>query len=64
MRASRIMILSYLGMAGVPILLWLIAIMSPFNQTATARDVLAFLAALGAIVFGFVGVRDAYVHGK
>ena len=41
MRASRVMLLSYLGMVGVPILLWLIAIMSPLNQTATAREVLA-----------------------
>jgi hypothetical protein len=64
MRASRVMLLSYLGMVGVPILLWLIAIMSPLNQTATAREVLGFLAALGAIVFGVVGIRDAYVHGS
>ncbi len=64
MRASRVMFLSYLGMVGVPILLWLIAIMSPLNHTATAREVLGVLAALGAIAFGAVGIRDAYVHGS
>jgi hypothetical protein len=63
MRASRVMFLSYLGMVGVPLLLWLIAITSPLHQTQLFREVLAVLAALGALTFGFVGVRDAYVHG-
>jgi len=62
MRAGRIMLLNYLGMAGVPVLIWLIAVMSPIHQTLVAREVLAVLAALAAIAFGAVGVRDAYVH--
>lgn len=63
MRASRIMFLSYVGMVGVPLLLWLIAVASPFHGTLTFREVLGVLVALGSIVFGVIGVRDAYIRG-
>lgn len=62
MRASRIMFLGYLCMVGVPVLLWVIAVTSPIQQAHSLRETLAVLAALGSILFGAIGVRDAYVR--
>ncbi len=63
-KGTYIMAASYAGMLGVPLLLWILSIISPFHPPASARDVLLFLIAIGSIAFGAVGLRDAYIHGS
>jgi hypothetical protein len=63
MRGSQFMLFSYLTMIGVPILLWIISVTSPFPQTAPLREVLAILVGTGSIVFGAVGMREVFLHG-
>lgn len=57
------MSLFYGAMAGVPILLWLVAMLSPFPQYHDLRFMLATLAGIGSIVFGVIGFREVFVHG-
>ncbi len=63
MKGFRLMMPFYVSMAGVPVLLWLIAALSPFPQLHTIRVALAVLAGIGSIIFGVIGYREVFVHG-
>jgi len=67
-KASFFMFFDYLAMMGVPVLLVLLAISTivlPGHGTGVIwRTIILFLMAVGALVYGLVGVREAYIHGK
>ena len=62
MKEYKKMMFFYGAMAGVPILLWLIAVMSPFPQLHLIRYVLGILAGIGSIVFGILGYREVFTR--
>ncbi len=63
MSAFKMTSLFYAAMAGVPVLLWLIAVTSPLQQLQLLREVLATLAGIGMLVFGIIGLREVFMHG-
>ncbi len=58
----RGMMFFYGAMAGVPLLIWLVAMLSPFPQFFFIRAVLLALAGFGSIVFGVFGYMEVFVH--
>ena len=58
----RGMMFFYGAMAGVPLLVWLVAMLSPFPQFFFIRTILLALAGLGSIVFGVFGYIEVFVH--
>ena len=64
MKASFLMVFDYLAMMGVPLLLVVLALSALFFPARGVQTVLLALIAAGAIVYGAIGIREAYVHGK
>jgi hypothetical protein len=68
MKASFLMFFDYIAMMGVPVLLILVAISAlvlPGSGTgAEVRTILFILIAAGAIVYGAIGIREAYLGGS
>jgi hypothetical protein len=68
MKASFFMFFDYIAMMGVPVLLILVAVSAlvlPGSRTgAEVRTILLILIAAGAIVYGVIGIREAYIHGN
>jgi hypothetical protein len=68
MKASFFMLFDYIAMMGVPVLLILVAVSAlvlPGSGTgAEVRTILLILIAAGAIVYGAIGIREAYIHGS
>jgi ABC-type phosphate transport system permease subunit len=62
-REFRKMMVFYGAMAGVPVLLWLIAMSSPFPQLHMIRYVLGILVGIGSIIFGILGYREVFTRG-
>ncbi len=62
MRASRVMILEYITMMGVPLLLFIGLVVFPFHAANVLRGILA-LVAVGAIVYGAIGLKDVFIKG-
>ena len=60
MKGFQIMFFSYLTMIGIPVLLFLAAVLSPFSSARVLREALEILIGLGAVVFGIVGVLEVY----
>lgn len=71
------MFFDYVAMMGVPVLLVLLAVSSLIFPGGNARNgagasgpggvirtVLLILIAAGAIVYGAIGIREAYIHGS
>ena len=63
MKASFFMFFNYLAMMGVPVLLVLLAISALVFPGSGIRTVLLILIA-GALVYGIIGIREAFVHGR
>ncbi len=57
------MMFFYGAMAGVPLLLWLVAMLSPYPQYHVVRLAFIALAAVGSIVFGIMGYKEVFSHG-
>lgn len=64
MSAFRYMMFFYAAMVGVPLLLWIISISYAVPGLEWLRVVLAALAGIGSIVFGVVGFKEVFVHGR
>lgn len=62
-KAFYVVSLFYAAMAGVPILLWLIAILSSTHSYQALRYALGILLGIGSIIFGVIGFRDVFLHG-
>jgi hypothetical protein len=63
MKASPIMFFEYIGMIGVPVLLLLLAAAALFSAGRLVTTVLLVLIAAGCVVYGAIGIREAFVHG-
>jgi hypothetical protein len=63
MSAFKLMALFYGALMLVPIMLWIIAVTSPYPQFSSLRFVLALLVGIGSIVFGVIGFKEVFVHG-
>ncbi len=64
MRASFFMFFDYVAMMGVPVLLVVLAVSTLFIPRGAFQTVLLVLIAAGALVYGAVGIREAFVHGR
>jgi hypothetical protein len=53
-------------MIGVPVLIIILAILSPLSGSAfgVVRDVVEILIGAGSIIYGAVSVRTIYIHGR
>lgn len=63
MKASRIMLLEYVTMVGVPLLLIVSIILIPLHGIELLKRALLFLIAIGSVIYGAIGVKDVYVKG-
>ena len=64
MKASFFMFFDYLTMMGVPVLLVLLALSALLAPRGAIQTVLLILIAAGAVVYGIIGIREAFVHGR
>ncbi len=64
MKASFFMFFDYVAMMGVPVLLILMAVLAAFGVRGAVQTVLLILIAAGALVYGAVGLREAFIHGR
>ena len=62
MSAFKMMFFFYGALALVPLMLWVIAVTSPYPQFHLLRVVLSVLSGIGAIVFGLIGFNEVF-HG-
>jgi hypothetical protein len=63
MKASYIMFLEYLGMIGVPVLFLLLALSVLLFPGGLVQKVLLVPIAAGSLIYGAIGIREAYAHG-
>ncbi len=54
----------YASMTVVPLLMWVIAVISPVPGLSWLRLDLAVLVGIGSVAFGVIGFREVFVHGK
>ena len=64
MKASFFMFFDYLTMMGVPALLVLLAVFALTGVRGAVQTVLLILIAAGAMVYGAIGIREVFVHGR
>lgn len=64
MKASPIMFFDYICMIGVPVLLLVLAAAALFAAPALMFLILLILIAVGCILYGIIGIREAFVHGR
>ncbi|MEM0097194.1 MAG: hypothetical protein QXY52_05855 [Conexivisphaerales archaeon] len=64
MKASRVMVLEYIAMMGVPFLLLVSVILVPFHGIQYVKYVVMALIGIGAIMYGAIGVKDIYMKGE
>ncbi len=62
MEFSR-MWLFYAAMIGVPILMFLIAILSYFTVFDPLKYLLGILLGIGSLIYGALGFREVFIHG-
>ena len=63
-KASFFMFFNYLTMMGVPVLLVLLALAALLGAGPGIRTALLILIAAGTIVYGAIGIREVFVHGR
>ena len=63
MKASYIMFFEYLGMIGVPVLFLLLALSALLFPGGVVQVVLLALIAAGSLLYGAIGIREAFIHG-
>jgi hypothetical protein len=63
MKGSTVMFFGYLTMIGVPVLLLLLALSRALSPRGAAGNILLFIIGIGSIVYGVIGLREAYIHG-
>jgi hypothetical protein len=64
MKASFFMFFDYLTMMGVPVLLVLLALDAAVIHSGALEIALRILVGAGCIVYGAIGIREAFVHGR
>jgi hypothetical protein len=63
MKASPVMFFDYLGMIGVPVLLVLLALSALLGLARIVQVVLLVPIAGGCLLYGAIGIREAFIHG-
>ena len=63
MKASHVMFFNYIAMIGVPVLMGALSATVLFGAGRTVQVVLLALIAAGCLIYGGVGIREAYIHG-
>ena len=63
MKASYLMFFNYVAIMGVPVLLGALAATALFGAGRTVTVILLALIAAGCLIYGAIGVREAYMHG-
>ncbi len=68
MSGFNIMAMFYGSMIAVPLMLWIISISYalPFSysQLQALRMVLAALVGIGSIIYGVIGFKEVFAHGR
>ena len=64
MKASFFMFFNYLTMMGVPVLLVLLALDAAVIHSGALAAILRILIGAGCLVYGAVGIREVFVHGR
>jgi hypothetical protein len=68
MKGFRLMAMFYGSMMAVPAMLWIISISYalpfPYLQMQLLRTVLAALVGIGSIIYGVIGFKEVFAHGK
>lgn len=64
MKASFFMFFNYLTMMGVPVLLVLLALDAAVIHSGALGIVLKILIGAGCLVYGAVGIREVFIHGR
>jgi hypothetical protein len=63
MRASSLMFFGYLGMIGVPVLLFILVVSGLVLPYGVMRSILFLLIGAGSLLYGAIGIREVYIHG-
>ncbi len=58
------LLIDYVVIVGVPVLLVLLALSALVFPRGVVQTVLLILIAAGSVVFGAIGIRQAFVHGR
>ena len=64
MKASRVMVLEYIAMMGVPLLLIISVLLTPLHGISYVKYALMALIAAGSILYGAIGMKDVYMKGE
>lgn len=64
MKGSSIMLFEYVTMVGIPLLLFIVVILSPISGAGLFREALLALIGIGSVVFGAVALLDVYYRGS
>lgn len=62
-KAFRLMFFNYAAMMGVPVLMLVLAVLPLLGLPGVVRTVVVGLIALGCLVYGVIGFREAFLHG-
>lgn len=63
MKASPLMFFNYIAMIGTPVLLAALAVTALIGIAGVVRTVLLLAIAAGCLIYGAVGIREAFLHG-
>ena len=63
MKASFFMFFNYVATIGVPVLLVFLSLSTLISRAGGIRIALLILIAAGSLVYGVIGIREAFVHG-
>ncbi len=63
MKASPFMFFNYLGMIGVPVLLVVLAVLTLLAVGGIVQTIFLLLIAAGCLLYGVIGLREAFIHG-
>ncbi len=58
------LLIDYVVIVGVPVLLVLLALSALVFPRSGVQTVLLILIAAGSVVFGVIGIRQAFFHGR
>ncbi len=64
MKASFFMFFEYVAMMGVPVLLLLLALDAAVIHSGVLGTVLKVLIGAGCLVYGAIGIREVFIHGR
>ena len=64
MKASRVMVLEYIAMMGVPLLLMISVLLTSLHGISYVKYALMALIAAGSILYGAIGMKDVYMKGE